>query len=233
MFAASICRQLNITDMIVPNHSSAFSAYGLLEADYICRKSVTLGWSVENREQLADMAAARDKLVGYVRDEIERAGFNRDDIQINHGADFRYAGQLNELYMDINAEDLSKEGDGGLRDMFDTAYEEAFGPETAWGDSGLMLINYVITGIAVREKPDLKPVDFDRHEASEARTGTRSVYLPDIREQTDTPIYDSEKMAPGAWFEGPGIIEVSDTTIYIPRDATVERDGYLNFIVKL
>jgi N-methylhydantoinase A len=233
MFAAAICRQLNIKDMIVPNHSSAFSAYGLLEADYIGRKSVTLGWTVENRDQLSSTVEARDGLERQILDEIEHAGFPRDQIQVIHGADFRYAGQLNELYMEFSPDDLMKEGEGGLREQFDAAYEEEFGPETAWRDSGLMLINYVITGVAVREKPELQSVEIESHSAADALTGTRSVYLPDIHEQVDTPVYDAEKIGPGAGFEGPGIIEVRDSTIYVPKGATVERDGYSNFILKL
>jgi len=233
MFAAAICRQLNISDMIVPNHSSAFSAYGLLEADYISRKSLTMGWTVENRDALGATVEARDNLERDVLSEIERAGFARDDIQLLHGADFRYAGQLNEMYMDFSADDIFKEGGGGLREMFDAAYEEEFGPETAWRDAGLMLINYVITGIAVRQKPDVQPVDVERHSAADAQIGTRQVFLPDVHEQVDTPVYDSEKLGPGAWFEGPAIIEVRDTTIYVPRGATAERDGYLNFRLKL
>lgn len=233
MFAAAICRQLNITDMIVPNHSSAFSAYGLLEADYIRRKSATVGWTVEERDMLPRMTGARDALESEILDEIERAGFSRGDVQLLHGADFRYAGQLNEMYMDLDADDILKQGPGGLREKFDAAYEEEFGPDTAWRNSNLMLINYVITGVAVRDKPQIDPVAVDRHAAACASTDTRPVFLPDIGELADTPIYDSEQIGPGAWFEGPGIIEVRDTTIYVPRDAVVERDGYMNFRLKL
>ena len=233
MFAATICRALNITDMIVPNHSSAFSAYGLLEADYIRRKSVTVGWMLENRDKLNVMISTRDALVREVAEEIERAGFAREGIQIRHGADFRYAGQLNEMYMDLEPEDILSEGPDGLRQKFDVAYEEEFGPDTAWRDSGLMLVNYVITGIALRNKPQIEPLKINRQPAKSACTGRRPIFLPDVQELVDTPIYDSEKMDPGAWFEGPGIIEVCDTTIYVPRDAVVERDGYMNFRLTL
>ncbi len=233
MFAAAICRQLHIADMIVPNHSSAFSAYGLLEADYIRRKSVTVAWEFENRDLLTKIIDTRDTLEREIGEEIEHAGFAPDDIQIFHGADLRYAGQLNEMYMELDACDILNVGDGGLRQKFDAAYEEEFGAETAWRDAGLMLINYVITGVAVRQKPELCAVAFERHPASAAQTGTRSVYLPDIRELVEIKVYDSEQIAPGGWFEGPGMIEVRDTTIYVPRDASVERDGYLNFRMKV
>jgi len=233
MFAAAICRSLNISDMIVPNHSSAFSAYGLLEADYIRRKSVTIGWTTEDRSKLERMVDIRDALVGEVTAEIESAGFKAKDIQLMHGADFRYAGQLNEMYMDLDADDIFTQGAGSMREKFDTAYEEEFGPETAWRDSDLMLVNYVISGVAIRNKPHTVAVAVEQQPADVALIGTRPVFLPDVRELTETPIYDSEKMAPGAWFEGPGIIEVRDTTIYVPRDAVVERDGYMNFRLTL
>ncbi|HIF10957.1 MAG TPA: LysR family transcriptional regulator [Sneathiellales bacterium] len=93
---------------------------------------------------------------------------------------------------------------------------------------GFQLFDRVGNGI----RPTYKGSLFLGH-ADEALTGSCSMFLPDISEQLDTPVYDSEKMKPGAWFQGPGIIEVRDTTIYVPREATVERDGYLNFILKL
>ncbi len=233
MFAAAICRQLNISDLIVPNHSAAFSAYGLLEADYIRRKSITVGWTVENREALATIVAARDTLVREVTAEITRAGFPKHAVTLRHGADFRYTGQLNEMYIDLASDDVLSEGPGGLREKFDAAYEQEFGAETAWRNAPLMLINYVITGIAVRDKPHFDAVVAEQHPADEALNATRSMFLPDVDEWVDTPIYTAEKMSPGACFEGPGVIEVSDTTIYVPHRASVERDEFMNFRLQL
>ena len=47
------------------------------------------------------------------------------------------------------------------------------------------------------------------------------------------PTYDAELMAPGMAFEGPGIIDVRDTTIYVPRGARIERDQFMNFRMAL
>jgi len=233
MFSAAICRQLNIEDMIVPNHSSAFSAYGLLEADYVRRKSVTVGWVVEDRKGLSDILERRKNLSDAIFEEMLRAGFAKESVTLFHGADFRYMGQLNEMYLDLADEDILREGKGGLREKFDTEYENEFGPETAWTNSPLMLVNYVITGVATREKPKIEPTDCREHSATDARMETRRVYLPDLQKYRETPIYDSELIEPGGTFSGPGIIEVRDTTIYIPTDSSVTRDGYLNYRVRL
>ena len=96
-----------------------------------------------------------------------------------------------------------------------------------------MLVNYVITGVAIREKPMIEPVDCKENSAAAARMETRRVYLPDLQKFHETPIYDSELIEPGGSFVGPGIIEVRDTTIYIPTDSSVSRDGYLNYRVRL
>jgi N-methylhydantoinase A len=142
-------------------------------------------------------------------------------------------GQLSEMYMDLSPEDIENDGNGGLREKFDAAYEEEFGADTAWRNAGLMLVNYVITGIAVRRKPVLTALDVTPHAASMALTGRRPIYLPDVKAFVDTRVYDADKFDPGAGFDGPGIIEGSDATIYVPADASVERDGYMNFRLNL
>ena len=66
IFAAAICRSLSIKDMIIPNQSSAFSAYGLLEADYIRRKSATLGIPLDEETKILQLEKIRNKLVQEV-----------------------------------------------------------------------------------------------------------------------------------------------------------------------
>ena len=233
MFAAAICKQLNIEDMIVPNHSSAFSAYGLLEADYVRRKSVTVGWVVEDRAGLSGMLARRKILADSILEEMVGAGFAKESVRLLHGADFRYMGQLSEMYLDLDETDILQDGKGGLREKFDSEYEKEFGPETAWKNSSLMLVNYVITGVAIREKPEIEPADFEENSATSSIKETRRVYLPDLQAFHETSVYDSELIEPGGAFTGPGIIEVRDTTIYIPSESSVFRDGYFNYRVRL
>ncbi len=233
VFSASMCQKLGITDMIIPGQSSAFSAYGLLEADYIRRESATIGWLVGEEDGYEHMIATRDRLEQLIRDDLTEAGFNDGDMQITFGGDFRYVGQLAEMNMAMAKTDVEKNLGAGINPVFDVAYEEEFGPGTAWTESDLMLVNYVVTGVGLRQKPDIQPVDAPPSDASGAILSTRRLFLPDAQEWAETPIYDSDKLIPGTTFEGPGVIDCKDTTIYIPRNATAKRDEYNNFRVSI
>ena len=233
VFSASICQKLGISDMIIPGQSSAFSAYGLLEADYIRRESSTIGWLVGKEESYGHMIATRDRLEQRIRDDLQAAGFANDEMEITYGGDFRYVGQLAEMYMPMAKGDVEKEHGTAISPVFNTAYEEEFGPDTAWSESDLMLVNYVITGVGIRQKPNIQPSAAEPHAADGAISSTRRLFLPDEQEWVETPIYAAAKLAPGAQFAGPGIIDCKDTTIYIPRKALARRDEYNNFRVSL
>ncbi len=233
VFSASICQRLGITDMIVPGQSSAFSAYGLLEADYIRRESATIGWLIGREEGYGHMIATRDRLEQIIRQDLQEAGFSDSDMQITYGGDFRYVGQLAEMYMPMHKADVEKNLGAAIGAVFNVAYEEEFGPGTAWTESELMLVNYVVTGVGLRQKPDIQPVSAEPRDASNAIMSTRRLFLPDEQQWAETPIYDAVKLEPGTYFEGPGIIDCRDTTIYIPRDATARRDEYNNFRVSI
>ena len=147
-----------------------------------------------------------------------------------HGADFRYAGQLNENYMAIDTDDLASEG---LRAKFDRFYEREFGEGTAWREAPLQLVNYSVLGVAERPKPEIRPLPVTPREADAARIGVRRVFVPALHAWTEMATYDAELMAPGMAFDGPGIIDVRDTTIYVPQGARIERDQFMNFRMTL
>jgi len=233
VFSASICRRLGITDMIVPGQSSAFSAYGLLEADYIRRESSTIGWMVGEEEGFGHMIATRDRLEQVLLDDLKAAGFADDEISITYGGDFRYAGQLAEMHMPLARDAVEADLGNPIIPIFNTAYEEEFGPDTAWTESKLMLVNYVVTGVGNRQKPDIQPVDITKKDAADAIISTRRLFLPDEQEWADTPVYDADKLTPGTEFDGPGIVDCKDTTIYVPRGSTARRDEYDNFRVTI
>ena len=76
-----------------------------------------------------------------MREDLREAGFAEDDMQISFGGDFRYVGQLAEMYMPMAKDSVEQELGIALRPAFDAAYEEEFGPDTAWSESELMLVN--------------------------------------------------------------------------------------------
>jgi N-methylhydantoinase A len=233
LFCAGICRKLGITNLIIPAQSAAFSASGLLEADYLRRYSATVGCFVDDSDRFPSVAAAAEGLVKRVSDDLARAGFESRQIELLHGADFRYAGQMNELYVPLEPGALNQDRVRDLRSYFDSCYEKEFGSGTAWNEAGLMLMNYVVTGIGRREKPRHEEFAAKPKSADEAQVGRRRIYLPDEQAWYEIAIYDGERIAPGMWFEGPGVIEAHDTTIYVPPGMRISHDQFSNYRASL
>lgn len=60
---------------------------------------------------------------------------------------------------------------------------------------------------------------------------TRRVFLPSESEWAELNIYDGARFTPGSRIEGPGIIDETDTTIFVPPGAVAERDQYMNYVL--
>ena len=114
---------------------------------------------------------------------------------------------------------------------FPAIYERAYGPGTAWRDSPAMLVNVSVRGTYRRPKPHA------RQEAVVASTPApvshRQVFLPAERRLESIPVFSEADLTPGATVEGPCIVDVGDTTIYIPSNATCSRDRFFNFSVTI
>lgn len=234
VYAASICRRLGISDMIIPGQSSAFSAYGMLESNYVRREAATLGWVVGEEPGYDHMRAACDRLEKLVRDDLlNGAGFDEEHIKIEFGGDFRYAGQLAELYMAIAREDIDTDLGAGIIPTFNEIYEKEFGPDTAWRESKLMLVNFVVVGTGIRQKPTIDTLPVEPRDVSTAILSRRRLFLPEEREWAEIPVYDASKLFPGAELDGPAIVDCWDTTIYVPPRSSLRRDEHDNFRMRV
>jgi N-methylhydantoinase A len=81
---------------------------------------------------------------------------------------------------------------------------------------------------AVGEEPKPTFLHFDGDGVTPSPSATRSIYLPETSERQDIPIYEDESVGPGTVLQGPCVIEADDTTVYVPRGSSVERDELWN-----
>ena len=79
----------------------------------------------------------------------------------------------------------------------------------------------------------LKAEGPDTGTAEEALKGKRKVYHPEWREYRDTPVYDRYKLAPGATFVGPAIVEERESTVVIGPGGRCAIDELRNLRVDL
>ena len=70
------------------------------------------------------------------------------------------------------------------------------------------------------------------NEVRDAIASWRNVWFPGTG-FVDTPIYDRAKLGAGHSFDGPAIVEQTDSTTVVPPDAAVEVDALGNILIRL
>jgi N-methylhydantoinase A len=231
LFAAHIAERLGIDTVVIPQNSSVFCAQGLLSADFVQRYDRAVSWDLDRGDGVDGVNAAIDELRELGRSEMRADGFVDDDISVTTTADFRFRGQYYELAMPIPDRPLEAADAPDLADAFLALYERTYGAGTAWKGVPAQLLNVTITATGRRERHEVPTVPAQPRDAVEIRRATRRVFLPEAREWADTPIYDDAAFTSGSTVAGPAVIDVSDTTVYVPDGVTASRDEYLNYVL--
>ncbi len=159
------------------------------------------------------------------------SGVAEADITYQRSGDVRYIGQGYEVRVPLLAGTLGAESRGILVEAFETVYKQLYhrvGPNL-----GLEVMSWrlVVSG----PKPDLqlRAEGPESGTADEALKGTRQVYHPEWREYRETPVYDRYKLAPGATFVGPAIVEERESTVVIGPGGRCSIDSLRNLRVDL
>jgi N-methylhydantoinase A len=229
LFSAAIARNLSIGRVIIPANASTFSAGGLSHADNRRTYVRTVNWNVL-RDSPAHVRDTFTELAEEAHSDLEADGFPPQAIDITLEGDFKFLGQAFEVTKPVDVEALEPQA---VYDSFVDTYEAIYGEDTAWEGFDVMLLNCRVTGIGRTEKPPLRRLSVGGGDPERARKGEREVYMPDVRRQAMLAVYSDEQLGPGARLSGPAIVEVRDTTIYVPVDAAFAVDEYANYILEV
>lgn len=233
LFAAQIAGQLGMTEVVIPQNSSVFSALGLLSADFVMRYDRTVAWDLSRGDQVGEVNEAADRMMEEARAAMAAEGFAPEDISIARSADFRFLGQTYELTIPLPDRPLTADDAPELAQRFFELYERTYGEGTAWKGVPEQLLNYTVTVTGRQARPELETMTPEPRPADEVRAGTRRVFLPSLREHQEIPIYDDARFTAGTEVSGPAIIDALDTTIYAPPGTDVVRDEYMNYVLTI
>jgi N-methylhydantoinase A len=229
LFSAAIARSIAIGRVIIPANASTFSANGLVHADSRRSYVRTVNWNVL-RESPDHARRTYAELVEEARTDLHADGFADDAIEMTIEGDFKFLGQAFEVTMPVDVDALEPQA---VYDRFVETYEAIYGEDTAWEGFDVMLLNCRVTGVGQTEKPTVRRYEVRSHDAQEARKGDRTVYMPDVGREEAIPVYSDQLLTPGAQLEGPAIVEVRDTTIYVPVGTGFSVDGYGNYVLEV
>src|SRR3954471_18295760 len=227
--AWAIAAELGMDRILVPKAAPAFSALGVLVADYVV--DMVRAYVVPlSQVDLGRLRELMHEVTDEARKELEPTGLTAaqtDDILY---AQMCYPGQNFDMSVPVPEGDALDEV--GLLDLAERFHDQH---ET---ERGFCFRNQqpVVRGVRFASRGTTpKPDHFAElgtvTDPEQARTGTRPAYFG--VEFVDTPVYDGTAFGPGAVLQGPALIEEPFTVVVVPPGATAALDELGNYALTL
>jgi N-methylhydantoinase A len=225
--AAAIARELGVRRIVVPKAAPAFSALGVLVADYV----VDLVRSYVTPLSQVDLGRVHDLMTDLLQEvdkELDPTGVPSSDVERTLYAQMCYPGQ--NFDMSVPVPEGAALDEPGLLDLAERFHDQH---ETERGFC-FRTQQPVLRGVRViargnTPKPDHYAETGATADAAAARKGTRAAHWGDGF--VDTPVYDGTQLAPGATIDGPALIEEPFTVVALPPGASAALDALGNYIV--
>jgi N-methylhydantoinase A len=228
--ARDVARRLGIRRMIVPHSAGVLSAVGLLVAppalDFV--KSYVTPLSRIDWKFLDSLFA---EMSAQGIEALKRVGADPARITREFAADMRYTGQGRELTVALPEDLLAARRPEELEKAFYAQYERLY--SRCLTDVPVEALNWRVVVRGPAPQVSLAHRASGKSGLPDARKASRRAYFYDAHDFLETPVYDHDRLFPGAVIEGPVIVEQrASTTISGPGDR-VSVDAYLNLIVDL
>ena len=228
LHASRIMRELNRKQVLIPARPGVTSALGLLQADV---KHEFISTKPQSLVQVS-AETVRDIFSGLEEDafgKFDKEGFPRSSVMLERYMDLRYQGQGYELSVAVDVDGLDTQR---VRSDFDELHAKKFGH--AAGSQPVEVMSYRLIGRAAPDRDqsvfDVLPMSGVKGLETRVRSGIFDV--DGSPERFEMLVMQREMMEINGIYEGPLVIEQSDTTtLVIPRQ-TAELDSQGNIIIK-
>jgi N-methylhydantoinase A len=221
--------ELGIRELLIPKTSPAFSALGLLIADYVVdtqRSYIT----PSGRAEVERINEIFSELERDAERELRAARLPREALDFQRFLNVCYPGQTFDMAVPAVTRDgrMAPEDLARTVDAFHDLHEELHA--YAVRDEEPVIRSVRVQTLGRTEKPAIGALPAASAPASDALRGRRPVWWGERFE--DTPIYDGERLASGHEIAGPAIIEERFTTIVVYPGWNALLDPNANYAVR-
>lgn len=223
--AWAIARELDMGRVLVPKTAPAFSALGVLVADYV----VDLLRSYVTPLSQVDLARLHELMVEVTDEaakELAPTGLAPADVSTELCVQMSYQGQNFDMSVPVpEGTDLTEADLLDLAERFHDLHEADRGFAFRHQQPIVRGVRLVARGVT--PKPGRLGEAGTCTDAAEARTGSRPAYFDDAF--VDTPTYDGTRLGVGATVEGPALIEEPFTVVVVPPGSTCTLGEHLAY----
>lgn len=220
--ASRQAKELGIKKVLVPREAPVLCALGDIQSDILVTKTRGMyarGSSLE--------AATVDSLVQEATDEaLSEIGEteNVTAITVEGFLEIHYLSQTHEILVPLDFTEV--DGDGLVQrvkvsaenlqatiDRFHDIHERLYTFSKPGEETEIVGLRVDIRGH--RPEHDIVFPEGTGADASEAVIQHRPVYMEEVKDFVESPIYDGMKLLPGHTFEGPAVVQERNTTIVV------------------
>jgi len=227
-----ICSELEIPFQIVPRESSILCAVGMLMSDLKHDFVSTFVAPLVS----ADFDALR-ALVGSMKDEgramLAEERIDEDASEYFVKFDCRYLKQYHEVSFVVDPQQLEQGDVDAISEAFHAEHNRLYGYSLAELDVPVEIINIRVQAVGRTEKPTYQLEDYAGTDSSAAEKGRRSVYILEINDFQEVPVYDGHALKHGNLVIGPAMIEQETTAIFVSQFYDCICDQYGSFAIYL
>jgi N-methylhydantoinase A len=218
-------RELGIARVLVPKAAPAFSAFGLLVADYLV-DLVRAYVSPLSRVDVKRVTELMQELLDEATKELAPAGLGADDVTRDLFAQMCYPGQNFDMSVPVpEGTTLTAAQLMDLAGRFHRLHESDRGFAFRQQQPLLRGVRLVARGLT--PKPGPMALEADPVPPASARTGERSVWFGDG--WVTTSVFDGARLGPGAAIDGPALIEEPFTVVVLAPGDRAQLDEHGNY----
>ncbi|HWB66042.1 MAG TPA: hydantoinase/oxoprolinase family protein [Mycobacteriales bacterium] len=213
--------ELGINHVVIPRMAPAFSALGLLVADYVVDLSRAYVTPLGDADPLR-MQRIFDELAEEAAKDLAPATLAADRIRVERYAGLCYPGQTFDMPVPVPPGAVET---GPIAEAFHDAHEADRGFAFRSLAPELRQLRVVTTGVS--EQPAPAPAT-PSGDSTAAQTGSRPAYFGEA-EFVDTPCFDGTRFPVGQDVVGPALIEEPFTVVVVAPGQTVRLDEHGNY----
>jgi N-methylhydantoinase A len=227
--AWAVAAELGIDHILVPKAAPAFSALGVLVADYVV--DLVRAYVVPlSQVDIARVHTLMSDLQEEAAKELDPTGLPDADIDIGLYAQMCYPGQNFDMSVPLLEETaIDEPGLLDLAERFHDQHETERG--FAFRNQQPLLRGLRLIARGRTPKPEHLAELGKLELADAARTGTRPAYFGTAF--VDTAVYDGASLGPGSEVHGPALIEEPFTVVVVPPGARARLDDAGNYDLDL
>jgi len=224
--AAFIADLLKIRTVMIPSVAALYSAFGMFAMDLgrdYARSYVARAASVD----LLTMNQLYSAMEREALEAFRAMGVSGGAVTLRRTADLRYIGQFHEVETEMDGGELTRKHIDDTVEAFHRQHESLYAFSMPW--KGVELLTLRVKATAPKAPFHLREVQRGDSDASGAFKRRRRCLFGG--KETDTPVYDGDKLRAGNLLSGPAIIEEPTTTVVIPEGYRSEVDRFKNYVL--